>query len=417
MAEERLQKLLARAGHGSRRGIEELIRQGAVTVNGQVATLGDKADPEKDAVKVNGRRVDVGAPEGRYLLLHKPPAVMSTRSDPEGRPTVMELVPPAFRKGLKPVGRLDFMTSGLILMTNDGDLAQRVAHPRYGCKKTYEVKVKGHPPEAKLEKLRKGITIDGRRTAPAEIEERRLPRGAGSPETSWWTVNLSEGRTRQIREMFLRIGHPVQKLRRVAIGPVRDDGLPMGACRELTPKEVELLRTAGKRKPAKARQRAGGSGVGEKGNREGKPGRRRKGQAARGKSSKARDSKARDSKTRDSKLRDSKARDPKVRDPKARDPKARDEKRGRGGPKGEASRGGPARGGAKGRASKTAPVKTGASRSGPSGSGKPSSESPKPGRSKPRGAGSGQGRPSQKGGGPKHGRGGRGAGKGGRGRS
>ena len=138
-------------------------------------------------------------------------AVMSTVSDPEGRPTVMELIPPALHKGLVPVGRLDFMTTGLILLTTDGDLAHRVAHPRYGCKKTYEVKVKGHPDEVALRRLRTGILLEGRKTAPAEVESRSLPRGVGSADNSWWTVRLGEGRTRQIREMFQRVGHPVHR--------------------------------------------------------------------------------------------------------------------------------------------------------------------------------------------------------------
>jgi pseudouridine synthase len=248
MVEERLQKLLARAGLGSRRRVEDLIRAGQVTVNGQVAQLGDRADPARDAVKVEGRRIELAAPELRYLLVHKPAAVMSTTDDPEGRPTVVDLIPPPLRKGLVPVGRLDFMTSGLLLLTNDGDLAQRVAHPRYGCTKTYEVKVSDQPLEAKLNKLRTGIVLEGRRTAPCTIEARILPRGQGSPGVSWWTVILGEGRSRQIREMFLRIGHPVQKLRRVAIGPVADAQLPPGAFRELTPREVELLRDPRKRK-------------------------------------------------------------------------------------------------------------------------------------------------------------------------
>ena len=253
MAEERLQKLLARAGVGSRRKVEELIRRELVTVNGTVASVGDRADAAKDAVKVDGRRVDLEQPEYRYVLLHKPTATMSTTSDPEGRPTVLDLIAPALRKGLKPVGRLDFQTSGLLLLTNDGDLAQRVAHPRYGCLKTYEVKVKGHPPEAMLERLRRGMILEGKRTAPCTIDRRTVPRGMGSPDNSWWTVILNEGRTRQIREVFLRIGHPVQKLRRVAIGAVKDPHMPMGTYRELTAEEVEKLRSGPK---AQKRRRA-----------------------------------------------------------------------------------------------------------------------------------------------------------------
>ncbi len=257
MAEERVQKLLARAGYDSRRAVEDLIRARQVTINGRVAALGDKADPDKDTVKVGGKRVELAPPEPRYLLLNKPVGVMSTVEDPEGRPTVMELVPPALRKGLFPVGRLDFMTSGLLILTNDGAFALRVSHPRYGCAKTYEVKVKGRPDENALRKLRTGISIEGRRTAPATVEERQVRHKEASEENTWWTVSLNEGRTRQLREMFLRIGHPVQKLRRVAIGGLRDRKLPLGFLRDMTPREVAELARGGIRPPApKARQRS-----------------------------------------------------------------------------------------------------------------------------------------------------------------
>ncbi len=243
MSRERLQKILARAGVASRREAEEIIAAGRVTVNGQVAGLGDKADPADDAVKVDGKRVH--PPTGhRYLLLNKPRAVMSTRRDPGGRPTVLDLVPEPLRKALVPVGRLDFLTEGLLLLTDDGDLAQRVAHPRYGCTKTYEVKVRGMPAERDLERLRRGIRLEGRPTAPAGITARPVP---GESDNSWWTVELSEGRTRQIRDMFQRIGHPVMKLRRVAIGPLRDADLPLGAVRELSEREVEQLRRSTQR--------------------------------------------------------------------------------------------------------------------------------------------------------------------------
>jgi pseudouridine synthase len=179
---------------------------------------------------------------------------MSTVSDPEGRPTVIDLIPPQFRKALVPVGRLDFQTEGLLLLTDDGEFAQRVSHPRYGCRKTYAVKVKGEPLEAELDKLRQGVVIDGVRTSPCRIKSRRGPAGGRETEgNTWWTVELFEGRTRQIREMFFRIEHPVQKLRRVAIGNLEDETLPLGACRELTPREVEMLRhSTTEPKPGKA---------------------------------------------------------------------------------------------------------------------------------------------------------------------
>ena len=247
MSEERLQKILARAGIASRRKAEELIREGLVTVNGRVATIGEKADPARDAIKVAGKRVQLSH-EHRYLLLNKPRGYMSTLSDPEGRPTVIDLVPPGMRKALVPVGRLDFMTEGLLLLTDDGEFAQRIAHPRYGSTKTYEVKVRGIPSEAQLDRLRAGVVLDGQRTAPAKITSRApfkpagaRRRGEAESENSWWMVELTQGRTRQIREMFQSIGHPVQKLRRVAIGSLRDPHLPLGALRELSEKEIQRL--------------------------------------------------------------------------------------------------------------------------------------------------------------------------------
>ncbi len=239
MSEERLQKLLARAGIASRRASETLIREGRVTVNGAVASIGDRADPSSDAIKVDGRRVTF--PEGhRYLVLNKPKGYITTRSDPEGRPTVMDLVPQELRRRLMPVGRLDFHTEGLLLMTTDGEFAQRIAHPSFGCRKTYAVKVKGAPDEGAIARLRRGMTVAGRRTRPARVQ-RIHPQGARSGANTWWSVELGEGRTRQIREMFFRVGHPVMRLRRVGIGSLRDNRLAIGEWRELTPGEVDAL--------------------------------------------------------------------------------------------------------------------------------------------------------------------------------
>jgi 23S rRNA pseudouridine2605 synthase len=251
VSEERIQKLLARAGIASRRKVEELLAAGVVTVNGHVAKVGDKADPDVDAVKVEGKRVDLRPVVAhRYLLLNKPLKFMSTVDDPEGRPTVMDLEPPQFRKALVPVGRLDFLTEGLLLLTDDGELAHRVGHPRFGCTKTYEVKVKGLLSEDALRKLRQGTVIDGKRTVPRHVSALRKP-GPKDVKNSWWRVELGEGRNREIREMFFRVGHPVSKLRRVAIGPITDAGLPVGALRELTSAEVAALRrtTSRVRKP------------------------------------------------------------------------------------------------------------------------------------------------------------------------
>lgn len=239
MARERLQKLMSRAGVASRRRAEEIIAAGRVTVNGTVASLGDSADPTQDAIKVDGRRIQLPSTH-RYFLLHKPRGVLTTRSDPKGRPTVFDLVPAKERKGLRAVGRLDYQTEGLLLLTDDGDFAQRIAHPSYGCEKVYEAKVKGHPEQTAIDRLRKGIVLSGRRTAPTRIDFMRSSGGAADAN-SWWRVVLNEGRTRQIREMFQRVGHPVQKLRRVAIGGLRDPKLPRGAIRPLSEREVAAL--------------------------------------------------------------------------------------------------------------------------------------------------------------------------------
>ncbi len=248
MSAERLQKVLARAGVGSRRQVEQLIREGRITVNGRTAELGVRADLETDAVKVDDRRIFPAARERRYVLLNKPRGCVSTKSDPEGRPTVLDLVPQRLRPGLVPVGRLDYDTEGLLLLTDDGELAHRLAHPRFGCTKTYEVKVKGRPSETAVDRLRAGIVLDGRRTAPASVVPRAGvpgPRsGRKSSKNSWWTVVLKEGRTRQIREMFFRIGHPVSRLRRLAIGPLTDRHLHRGAWRQLDEREVASLRRA-----------------------------------------------------------------------------------------------------------------------------------------------------------------------------
>lgn len=241
MTVERLQRLIARSGLVSRRKAELLIREGRVTVNGQVAEIGDKADLETDTVRVDGRRIQLPKVH-RYLLLNKPRGYVTTHSDPQGRKTVFDLVPVRFRQALVAAGRLDFDSEGLLVLTDDGDLVQRITHPRYGCIKTYAVKVRGVPTVAGIERLRRGVVIDGQRTAPATIQLRRQPRKSKGEKNSWWTVQLVEGRRRQIREMFHRIGHPVQRLMRVGIGDVADPQLPVGAIRELGQSEIEALR-------------------------------------------------------------------------------------------------------------------------------------------------------------------------------
>jgi 23S rRNA pseudouridine2605 synthase len=237
----RIQKILSQAGLASRREAEEWIAQGRVQVNGRIAKLGERADPQRDAIKLDGRRIRGAPAEKTYLLLNKPKGFVTTVADPEKRDTVMDLIPGNLRGGIKPVGRLDVQTEGLLLLTDDGDLARDVSHPSSGCAKEYEVKVSGVPSEKDVERLRRGIFLDGRRTRSCEIE--RLRTTAGRNEgNAWYRVTLRQGRTRQIRRMFETIGHPVSKLKRVAIGPIRDPGLTVGATRRLTQVEVDALR-------------------------------------------------------------------------------------------------------------------------------------------------------------------------------
>lgn len=258
---ERLQKILSRAGIASRRAAEELIREGRVTIDDRVAVLGDRARWEgagADTVRVDGEPIAPPARGLLYLLLNKPVGHVTTRSDPEGRPTVMDLLPEELRGRLKPVGRLDYRTEGLLLFTDDGELAHRLTHPRFGCSKRYLVKVRGLPGQAAITRLGRGMVISGRRTAPVAPRQLRSRRGARPARaSSWWELELHEGRTRQIREMFFRVGHPVQRLRRVAIGRLEDAQLAPGGWRELSPSEVASLRGSSRatsnRRPGRGR--------------------------------------------------------------------------------------------------------------------------------------------------------------------
>lgn len=257
MTVERLQKIMARAGLASRRVAEEWIRDGRVTVNGKVAVVGTKADPDDDAILVDGKRLQV--PQTHvYLLLNKPPGCVTSRSDPQGRQTVLDLIPPRLRKMVVPAGRLDYDSEGLLVLTSDGDLVLKITHPRYGCLKTYDVKVKGTPTESTMRRFRDGIVIDGKRTAPAKASLRHKPRPGKGEKNSWWTVQIVEGRKRQIREMFFRLGHPVQRLKRVAIGNLSDPHLPVGSYRQLNRDEIANLRTGStkrvKKGPGKGRR-------------------------------------------------------------------------------------------------------------------------------------------------------------------
>ena len=236
-----MQKILAQAGLASRREAEEWIREGRVFVNGKVAKLGDRADPKTDAVRVDEKRVHVRAGPKTYILLNKPRGYVTTVSDPQSRDTVLDLLPGGLRRTIKPVGRLDVQTEGLLLLTDDGDLARDLTSPASGCPKEYRVKVSGQPSERDVVRLRRGISIDGERTHPSTID-RISTTGRGTEGNTWFRVILTQGRNRQIRRMFELIGHPVSKLKRIAIGPLRDERLPTGAHRLLSPREVEALR-------------------------------------------------------------------------------------------------------------------------------------------------------------------------------
>lgn len=249
LALHRIQKILAGAGLASRRAAEDWIREGRVKVNGRVAALGDRADPEQDSIKLDEKRVRPTSGPRTYILLNKPKGFVTSVSDPEGRDTVLDLIPGRLRRGVKPVGRLDVQTEGLLLLTDDGDLARLVTHPSTGCPKEYMVKVAGEPTEPRLEKLRRGVRLEEGRTRPCLIQRvSATPRKGGEEGNTWLRVTLNEGRTRQIRRMFESIGHPVSKLKRVAIGPVRDPDLPPGAYRRLSASEVAALQRLGARR-------------------------------------------------------------------------------------------------------------------------------------------------------------------------
>ena len=235
---DRLQKILSHAGISSRRAAETLIAEGRVTVNGKtVREMGTKADPARDDIRVDGRRVK-GPERLRYILLYKPPGFVTTRSDPQRRRTVMDLIS-GVREYVYPVGRLDFDTEGLLLLTNDGDLAATLTHPRHEVERTYEAHVAGVPDEDAVDRLRRGIPLDGRRTQPADV---LLLNKRPHDREGILLITLREGRNRQVRRMLEAVGHPVRRLRRTRIGPLSDRRLKPGEWRDLTAKEVAALR-------------------------------------------------------------------------------------------------------------------------------------------------------------------------------
>jgi 23S rRNA pseudouridine2605 synthase len=236
----RLQKIISQAGVTSRRKAEDLIREGRVRINGKtVFELGTKADPDRDTIDVDGKRIEPKQPK-ISVLLNKPDGYITSLRDPEGRPTVKKLVD-KIPVRLYPVGRLDYHTEGLLIMTNDGDLAQKIEHPSHALEKLYLAKVKGVPEENKINKLRAGIILEGRKTLPAKIKIIETRKNA------WLEITIQEGRQNQIRNMFEEIGHPVLKLKRVAIGAIRDDSLKPGEYRMLKPQEIKILSGGGSR--------------------------------------------------------------------------------------------------------------------------------------------------------------------------
>jgi len=234
---ERLQKVLAKAGISSRRKCESLIRSGRVKVNGQpVRELGFKVDPARDRIEVDGRPVRIETPV--YIMINKPRGYICTVYDPQGRPKITDLVS-SIPQRIYPVGRLDYDTEGLLILTNDGDLAYALTHPKHEITKTYLARVTGRPSNRDLHHLRRGIMLSDGPTAPARVKV--LQREAN---TTLLKVSIHEGRKRQIRRMFAAIGHPVLELKRIAVGPITLGELPPGAFRHLTQEEVEKLKKA-----------------------------------------------------------------------------------------------------------------------------------------------------------------------------
>jgi pseudouridine synthase len=234
MVQERLQKLIAGSGICSRRQAETLLREGQVQVNGCVAQLGEQADPERDQISIAGQPL-APAPAPLTLLLHKPPGVLCTCHDPQGRPTVLDLLPDQWRRlaGLHPVGRLDAASRGALLLSNDGDLTLLLTHPRYGHRKTYRVWVGGHPSAATLHTWRQGVPLDGVASAPVDVRQLQHSRHATLLE-----VTMHEGRNRQIRRTADLLGHPVRDLLRVAIGSVALGQLAEGHWRRIDPSSL-----------------------------------------------------------------------------------------------------------------------------------------------------------------------------------
>ena len=235
MPEERLQKILAKAGIASRRNAEELIRQGKVTVDGKVVTeMGCRVDPDKQRVAFEGRPLRLEE-EKIYILLNKPRGYVTTLSDPQGRPIVSSLLT-GITSRVFPVGRLDFDTEGALILTNDGDFAERILHPRFEIERTYQAEVRGQPAPEKIRALKEGIELEGKKTWPAKVHII-----AEEKATTTLEITIHEGRKRQVRMMFAAIGHRVLALKRIAYGGLQLGTLPTGKYRRLTPTDLALI--------------------------------------------------------------------------------------------------------------------------------------------------------------------------------
>jgi len=247
----RLQKILSTAGISSRRAAETLIVEGRVTVNGTPVTeLGSKADPDTDDIRVDGRRVKAPG-RRRYILMYKPRGYITSRMDPEQRPTVNDLLlKGGVREYIYPVGRLDYESEGLLLLTSDGDLAEKLMHPSHAVPREYHVRVRGVPSEETLDRLSRGIVLDGRKTAPAQIEIIKQVESSSGGDAIL-SVLIHEGRNRQVRRMCEAVGHPVSRLKRVRIGPITDEDIRPGEFRDLSDKEVTALKREAALEPAK----------------------------------------------------------------------------------------------------------------------------------------------------------------------
>ncbi len=232
----RLQKVIARAGISSRRKAEELIQSGQVTVNGTIVTeMGVRVNPQRDHIKISGKHLPAPAPD-MFLILNKPAGVVCTLEDPQGRPTIKQMLPkPSLR--LFPVGRLDFDSEGLLLFTNNGDIAQACLHPSHHVLKTYRVKIKGVLDDAEIIQLHNGVPLEDGQTAPARVKK------AGKAQAnSWLEITIHEGRKHQVKRMFDYLGHPVIRLKRIQFGPLQLGSLPLASSRFVTSKEANALR-------------------------------------------------------------------------------------------------------------------------------------------------------------------------------